>query len=72
MRSNAHVCLQALKWQAERTPAQVIDEREKMVVQLEAANAAMHASGMCERRVAPGALAVMRCCSGWLQVVWSV
>ena len=40
--------IEAMQWQAERSPAEVMEARENVVAGLESASAAMRASGACE------------------------
>ena len=39
--------VEAIEWQAERTPTEVIQQREAMIQKLEEANAALWRSGKC-------------------------
>jgi hypothetical protein len=41
-------CAQAIEWQAARSPAEVMQQREEMISQIELANTVLWESGKCE------------------------
>ena len=49
LRALQNSVLQAIEWQAARTPEEVMQEREEMISQLEFANSELWESGMCEQ-----------------------